>query len=125
MTTLILFIASFIVIASTIGHKMFEMSGKSMGLGGLRAKIDALLHGRVALLKQHSKIIEKGSFKVLCKVFLASVLGAFAHGAEKIQEKWADFFHSLNTSAVLKNSGQVSFFLKDISRFKEKPEVNF
>ena len=117
--TLTFFVLSIVGIFALVSHKLFEMKGVTTKLVSWREKSDAIHENVIDAVKTHLDVIEKGSVKTLAKVFLASFLGAVLHGKNKVKEMWSNFSHFVDANSVLKNRGQASFYLKDISRHKE------
>ncbi len=116
------FIVSFVLIAILIAHKLFEMHRRDTMFSKIREKVDDVVGGHISVVKGHSHMFEKGTFRTFFRIFFKSVHEAFVHAKENIAKKWHGFFHSLKTGAVKKTDGQVSVFLKDISRDKKAGE---
>lgn len=115
-SALTLFIVSFVLIAILIGHKLFEMSRRQTSFSRVRQRMDAVVLENISRAKSHSHVFEKGTFKNFFKIFFTGVHEAFVHARQSISRRWNYFFHSLKTGAVRKSDGEVSLFLKDISR---------
>ncbi|MDD4988875.1 MAG: hypothetical protein PHV42_00405 [Candidatus Pacebacteria bacterium] len=113
------FVLSFVCIAILVGHKLFEMSKRETVFSKMRGKVDAVVLENISIMKNHAQVLEQGTIRKFFKIFFVSVAEAFVHINKSISEKWNHFFHSLKTGAVKKSDGEVSLFLKDISRDKK------
>ncbi|MDD5068365.1 MAG: hypothetical protein PHS53_00455 [Candidatus Pacebacteria bacterium] len=113
------FIVSFVLIVVLIGHKLYEMSRSETAFSKIRGKMDTMVSENISVVKSHSHMFEKGTVRKFFKIFFSGVAEAALHIRQSLIRKWNGFFHSLKTGAVKKSDGEVSIFLKDISRDKK------
>ncbi len=107
---------TFALTSVLIGHKLFEMSRRETVFSKMRGKVDEIVLENISVVKSHSHVFEKGTFRNFFKIFFNGVFEASQHVRDTLSRKWNYFFHSLKTGAVRKSDGEVSLFLKDISR---------
>ncbi len=115
---LILLVISAIVIAALIGNKLKESPEKISGWRTFCEKGDAFLRENLAKAKVHAPIFEEGTVVSFFRVFLLSVLESFLYMRNKIRDAWSSFSETMDSRRILKQSGQVSFFLKNVAEYK-------
>ena len=121
-SALIIFALSLLGIIAMIAHKMFELrTGKTVLFGELHKKVDEVATEWHGTMLEKIGFFTKENLKTLGR--LAYVVGFRTVRAVKSRANalYAKFHNEMKQRAVLKNQGAPSFFLKNISEYKDKP----
>lgn len=117
----ITFIVSLLILTAMVGFKWVEeKKGKKLFLERLRKHIDVLVIKIISKFRIFFGILDGKNRKLFIMFFVVVLLRIASGIKRRISLKKIKFLNSLRVSGNLEKSGSASFFLKNVSEYKNK-----